>query len=135
MVIDFSPRLSQKKTHFDTFETTCLMSSWKQLLDQVPQTIRHHLKKVWLLFDFFTLNSLRRNCVKRRFLQHSKVGQALNAANSKISKDFLHEDIQGILQAETSCLTSSEFVSVSATSGTTSTEGESIGNSWNFHIL
>ena len=34
--------------------------------------------------------------------------------------------------AETSGLTSSEFASVLATSGTTSAEGESIGNSWKF---
>ena len=37
--------------------------------------------------------------------------------------------------AETSGLTSSEFASVLATSGTTGAEGESIGNSWKFSHL
>ena len=92
-----------------------------------------------LLFDFFRLGSLQRNYGEtmrhwtRRFtLQFSKVGQALNASSSEISKDFLHENIRGILLAETSGLSSSEFASVLATSGTTSAEGESIGNSWKF---
>ena len=67
----------------------------------------------------------------RRFTQqHSKVGQALNASNSEISKDFLHDNIPGILLAETSSLTSSEFASVFATSGTTGVEGDSVDNSW-----
>ena len=67
----------------------------------------------------------------RRFTpQYAIIGQALNASNSEISKDFLHEDIRNILVAETSGLASSEFASVLATTGTTSAEGESIGNSW-----
>ena len=41
----------------------------------------------------------------------------------------------GILQAATTGLTSSEFASVLATSGTTGAEGESIGNSWKFSHL
>ena len=45
---------------------------------------------------------------------------------------FCHENIRGILLAETSGLTSSEFASVLATSGTTGAEGETIGNSWKF---
>ena len=92
-------------------------------------------KAVRLLLDFFRLHSLRRNygeTIRRFTLQHSKVGQALNASNTEISKDFLHEHIQGILLAETSGLTSSEFAPVLATSGATSAEGESIGNSWKF---
>ena len=91
---------------------------------------------VRFLVDFFRLASLRRNNGEtmrhwtRRFtLQYSKVGQAPNASNSEISKDFLHENIRGILLAETSGLTSSEFASVLATSGTDA-EGESIDNSW-----
>ena len=73
---------------------------------------------------------------RRRFtLQYSIVGQALNASNAEINKDFLHENIRGILLAETSGLTSSEFASVLATSGTTGAEGESIGNSWKFSHL
>ena len=71
-----------------------------------------------------------RHWTSRFTLQYSKVGQALNAANSEISRDFLHENIRSILLAETSGLTSSKFSSVLATSGTTSAEGESIGNSW-----
>ena len=75
-------------------------------------------KSTWedvrLLMDFFRLDSLRRQ-TRRLTLQYSKVGQALNASNSKISKDFLHKNIRGILQAETSGLTSSEFASVLAT--------------------
>ena len=47
----------------------------------------------------------------------------------------MHENFRGILLAETSGLTSSEFASVLATSGTTSAEGESIGNSWKFSHL
>ena len=62
----------------------------------------------------------------RRFTrQYSKVGQALNTSNSEISKDILHENIRGILLAETSGLTPSEFASVPM-SGTTGAEGESI---------
>ena len=68
-------------------------------------------------------------------LQYSKVGQALNASNAEINKEFQHENIRGILLAETSGLTSSEFASVVATSGTTGAEGESIGNSWKFSHL
>ena len=59
-----------------------------------------------------------------------QVGHALNTSNSEINKDLLHENIRGILLAETSSLTSNEFASVLATSGTTSAEGESNGNSW-----
>ena len=97
---------------------------------------------VRLLLDFFRLDSLRRNHGEtmrhwtRRFtLQYSKVRQALNASNAEISEDFLHENIRGILLAETSSLTSSEFEAVLATSDTTSAEGESIGNSWKFAHL
>ena len=76
-----------------------------------------------------------RHWTRRFTLQYSKVGQALNASDSEISKDFLHENIRGILLAETSGLTSSEFAFVLATSGTTGAEGESIGNSWPFSHL
>ena len=59
----------------------------------------------------------------------------MNASNAEINKDFLHENIRGILFAETSGLTSSQFASVLATSAT-SAEGESIGNSWKFsHVV
>ena len=53
----------------------------------------------------------------------------------KSTKDFLHENIRGILLAETLDLTSSQFASVLATSGTTGAECESIGNSWKFSHL
>ena len=99
-----------------------------------PKSIQEGVR---LLLDFFRLDSLRRSYGEtmrhwtRRFtLQYSKVGQALNASNAGINKDFLHENTRGILLAETSGLTSSEYASVSATSGTTGAEGESIGNSW-----
>ena len=92
---------------------------------------------VRLLLGFFRRDSLRRKYGEtmrhwtRRFtLQYTKVGQALNASNSEISNDLLHENIRGILLAETLGLTSSEFASLLATSGTTGAEGESIGNSW-----
>ena len=95
-----------------------------------------------LLLDFFRLNSLRRNYGEtmrhwtRRFTpQYSKVGQALNASNAEISKDFLHESIRGNFLAETSGLTSSEFAFVLATSGTSSAAGEFIGNSRKFAHL
>ena len=91
---------------------------------------------------FFRLDSLRRNYGEtmrhwtRRFtLQYSKVGQALNASNSEISKDFQHENNRGILLVETSGFTSSEFASVLATSATTTAEGECIGISWKFAHL
>ena len=94
---------------------------------------------VLLLLDFFRIDFLRRNYGEamrqwtRRFtLRYWKVGHAQNASNAEINKVFLHENIRGILQAETSGLTSSEFASVLATSGTTSAEGESIDNSWKF---
>ena len=70
---------------------------------------------VWLLLDFFRLDSLRRSfgeamrhCTRRFTLQYSKMGQALNASNAEINKDFLHENIRGLLLAETSGLTSCE---------------------------
>ena len=99
-------------------------------------------ESIRLLFDFFRLNSLRRNCGEtmehwtRRFtLQYTKFGQALNTSDSEISKDSLQENMRGILLAETSGLTSSAFSSVLATSGTTSADGESTGNSWKFAHL
>ena len=76
-----------------------------------------------------------RHWTRRFTLEYSKVGQALNASNAELNKDFLLENIRGILLAETSGLTSSEFASVLATSGTTGAEGESIGNSWKFSHL
>ena len=76
-----------------------------------------------------------RNWTRRFILQYSKVGQALNASNAEINNNFLHENLRGILLAETSGLTSSEFAAVLATSGTAGAEGESIGNSWKFSHL
>ena len=73
-----------------------------------------------------------RHWIRRFTLHFSRVGQALNASNSTISNDFRHENIRGILLAETSGLTSSEFAPVMATSGTTRVEVDSIGNSWKF---
>ena len=64
-----------------------------------------------------------RHWTRRFTLHYSKVGRALNPSNAEINKDFLHENIRGILLAETSGLTSSEFASVLATSGTTGAEG------------
>ena len=104
-----------------------------------PKSIQEGVR---LLLDFFRLDSLRRqhgetmrHWTRRFTLQYSKVGQALDASNAQINKDFLHGNIRGILLAETSGLTSSEFASVLATSGTTGAEGESIGNSWKFSHL
>ena len=48
----------------------------------------------------------------------------------KSNKDLLHENIRGMMLAETSGLTSSEFASALATNGTTGAACESIGNSW-----
>ena len=99
-----------------------------------PKSIQEGVR---LLFDFFRLDSLRRHYGEtvrhwtRQFtLQYSNVGQAPSASNAEISKDFLHENIRGLLLAETSGLTSSEFASVLATSGKTGAEGERIDNSW-----
>ena len=94
---------------------------------------------VRLFLDFFRLDSPGRNHGEtmrhwtRRFrLHYTKVGQASNTSNSEINKYRLHENIVGIVFAETSGLTSSEFASLRATSGTTGAEGESIGNSLKF---
>ena len=76
-----------------------------------------------------------RHWTRRFILQYSKVGQALNASNAEINKDFVHENVQSILLAETSGLTSSEFTPLLATSGTTSAKGERICNSWKFSHL
>ena len=56
-------------------------------------------ESVRLLLDFFRVDSRRRsygetNETRRFTLQHSKVGQALNASNFKISKDFRHENFR-----------------------------------------
>ena len=54
----------------------------------------------------------------------------------KSTRTFCTKNIRGVLFAETSGLTSSQFASVLATSGTTSAESESTGNSWKFsHIV
>ena len=84
-----------------------------------------------------TLDGLRRlqgESMKKwttRFqLSLGKVRTALHAACKDIPADgFLHPIIQGIILAETSGLTPSEFASVLGTSGTTGAEGEKIGNS------
>ena len=68
-------------------------------------------------------------CDSRKLVRHCML------QNAEINMDVLHENIRGILLAETSGLTSSEFASVSATSGTTGAEGESIANSWKFSHL
>ena len=101
-----------------------------------PMSIQEGVR---LLLDFFRLDSLRRSYGetmrhwRRRFtLQYSKVGQALNASNSEISKDVLHENIRGILEAERSDLTSSEFASVFGTIGA---DGESTDNRGKFTQL
>ena len=75
----------------------------------------------------------RINYVKHRadpvFLR--KVGAAPDAACVDIlANGFLHPMIQGILQAEASGLTPSEFASVLGTSEKTGAKGEQIGNSW-----
>ena len=59
-------------------------------------------------------------------LQYSKVGQALNASNAEINKDCPKTfEVFFWLRR----LTSSEFASVLATSGTTGAERKSIDNS------
>ena len=116
--------------------SSALMIVKTMCLSVGPKSIQGGVR---LLFDFFRLDSFRRNYGEtmrhwtgRFTLQYSKVGQALNASNAEINKNFLHENIRGILLAETSGLASSEFASVLATSGTTGAEGESMGNSWKF---
>ena len=144
--LDVSPRLTQKGDTF-RYVRDNLTDVQTEAADgsgalMIVKTIRLSVgpkstqEAVRLLLDFFRLYSLRRNYGEtmrywtRRFtLQCSKVGQALIASNAEISKDSLHENIRGILLAETSGLTSSEFASVLAT-GTTGAEGESICNSW-----
>ena len=95
-----------------------------------------------LLLDFFRLDSLRRSYGEsvghwtRRFtLQYSKVGQTLNASNAEINEDFLNENIRGILLAEMSGLTSSEFASALATSGTTGAEVKALATVGSFSHL
>ena len=101
----------------------------------MQQTVR-------LFLQLLKLNDIRRfngESMKKwttRFqLSLRKVGAALHAACSEIpansfpANSFLHPMIQGILLAETSGLTPSEFASVLGTSGKTGAEGEKIGNS------
>ena len=78
----------------------------------------------------------RRGCYDRQWLSAGAAGEqrvggaALHAACADIPTDgFLHPMIQGILLAETSGLTPTEFASVIGTSGKTGAEGEKIGNS------
>ena len=93
---------------------------------------------VSLLLQLLKLNDIRRlngesmkKWTTRFALSLKKVGAALHAACSEIpATGFLHPMIQGILLAETSGLTPSEFASVLGTSGETGAEGEKIGNSW-----
>ena len=92
---------------------------------------------VSLLLQLLKLNDIRRlngesmkKWTTRFSLSLRNVGAALNAACSEIpTTGFLHPIIQGILLAETSGLTPSEFASVLGTSGKTGAEGEKIGNS------
>ena len=110
-------------------ETTWLKTADESGDQAIVKTIRLPVGRksthggVRLLLDFFRLVSLRRNDDEimrhwtRRFtLQYTKVGQALNTSTSQSTKDFLHENIRGILLSETSGLASSEFESVLATS-------------------
>ena len=53
----------------------------------------------------------------------------------KSTRIFCTKTFEVFLLAETSGLTSSEFASVLAMSGTAGAEGESIGNSWKFSQL
>jgi hypothetical protein len=93
---------------------------------------------VSLFLQLLKLNDIRRlngesmkKWTTRFSLSLRKVGAALHAACSEIpANGFLHPMIQGILLAETSGLTPSEFASVLGTSGKTGAEGEKIGNSW-----
>ena len=80
---------------------------------------------VKLFLELLTLNDLRRRqgeSMKKwttRFnIALRNVGAALHTACAEIPTDtFLHPMIQGILLAETSVLTPSEFASVLGTSG------------------
>ena len=93
---------------------------------------------VSLFLQLLKLNDIRRlngesmkKWTTRFTLSLNKVGAALHAACSEIpANGFLHPMIQGILLAETSGLTPSEFASVLGTSGQTGAVGEKIGNSW-----
>ena len=82
---------------------------------------------VRLLFDFFRLDSLRRNYGET--MRHWTLQMPIP------TRIFCTKNIRGILKAETSGLTSSEFACVLATSGTTGAEGKCIGNSWKFSHL
>ena len=102
--------LTKKETHFDMSETAANGSS-AQMIDKSCSSLcwsKSTQERVRLLLDFCRLDFLRRNYGEtmrhwtRRFtLQYSKVGQAPNTSNSEVSKDFLHENIQGISLAET----------------------------------
>ena len=110
MVLGFSPRFDQEETHFDMSETAANGSS-AQMIDKSCSSLcwsKSTQERVRLLLDFCRLDFLRRNYGEtmrhwtRRFtLQYTKVGQAPNTSNSEVSKDFLHENIQGISLAET----------------------------------
>ena len=93
---------------------------------------------VRLFLQLLKLNDLRRvqgESMKKwttRFnLSLRKVGAALHAACAKIATEtFVHPMIQGILLAETSGLTPSEFASLLGASGKTGDKRGKIGNSW-----
>ena len=59
-----------------------------------------------------------------------KTGKALHQADAEIESTFLHPLIQGILLLECSNLSPAENAAVLATSGATTKEGSSIGNSY-----
>ena len=100
-----------------------------------PKSMQAAVKGFLGLMKLNDLRRLQRESMKKWTTRFSitlrKVGAALNAACSEIPPEtFLHPMIQGILLAETSGLTPSEFACVLGTSGTTGAKGEKIGNSW-----
>ena len=106
----------------------------------VPKSIQEGVR---LLFDFFRLDSLRRKLRRNRETLDTSLHFAILESWSgterfkcRNEQEFsARKHSRGILLAETSGLTSSEFGSVLATSGTTGAEGVSIGNSWKFSHL
>ena len=100
-----------------------------------PKSMQEAVKLFLHMLKLDGLRRLQGESMKKwttRFqLSLRKVGTALHAACKEIPADgFLHPMIQGIILAETSGLTPSEFASVLGTSGTSGAEGEKIGNSW-----
>ena len=100
-----------------------------------PMSIQEGVR---LLLDIFSSTKLRRNHETLDTSIHFAILESwpsIERFKFRNQQGFSARKHSRYFLAETSGLTSSEFASVLATSGTTGAEGESIGNSWKFSHL